>query len=209
MVIGRFLPREGRFYELFNEHAEQMVLGARELLSLMRDFSDMERRVRNIESFEKRADKITHATIDLLHTTFITPIDRDDIHQLITRMDDVLDHIEDAGQTFMMFDIHSVTPEAIRLAEICVTCCEKVQAALGLLRQKHNLKPIRALCEEIDRLESEADHVMRAAMARLFREEPDARQWIKLRAIYELMEAITDHCEDVGNVIEGIVIEST
>jgi predicted phosphate transport protein (TIGR00153 family) len=202
------MPREDRFFDLFNEHAAEIVQGARELVNLMQGFDDLARRVYNIESIEKRADKITHSAIDLLHKTFITPIDREDIHRLITRMDDILDLIEDAAQSFSMFDIRSVTPEAMRLAELCLACAEKVQAAVGLLHKPDSLRGVMGLCEEIDRLESEADHVMRAAMAKLFRDEPDVRQLIKLRAIYEIMESVTDRCEDVANIIEGIVIES-
>jgi len=202
------MPREERFFELFKQHAAEIVQGARELVGLMNGFEDLQRRVYNIESSEKRADKITRSAIDLLHKTFITPIEREDIHRLITRMDDILDLIEDAAQSFLMYDIRSVTPEAMRLAELCVSCAEKVQAAVGLLHKPDSLAQVLALCEDIDRLESEADHVMRSAMAKLFRDEPDVRQLIKLRAIYELMESVTDRCEDVANVIEGIVIET-
>jgi predicted phosphate transport protein (TIGR00153 family) len=207
-VFSRLMPREGRFFDLFNEHAAEIILGARELLELMKGFDDLPRRVYTIESIEKRADKITHAVIDLLHKTFITPIDREDIHRLITRMDDILDLIEDAAQSFSMFDIRSVTPEAMRLAELCLACAEKVQAAVALLHKPDTLAHVMGVCEDIDRLESEADHVMRAAMAKLFRDEPDVRQLIKLRTIYELMESVTDRCEDVANIIEGIVIEN-
>lgn len=207
-MFGRLMPREERFFELFKQHAAEIVQGARELVALMDGFEDLQRRVYNIESSEKRADKITRSAIDLLHKTFITPIEREDIHRLITRMDDILDLIEDAAQSFLMYDIRSVTPEAQRLAELCVACAEKVQAAVGLLHKPDGLSQILALCEDIDRLESEADHVMRSAMAKLFRDEPDVRQLIKLRAIYELMESVTDRCEDVANIIEGIVIET-
>jgi predicted phosphate transport protein (TIGR00153 family) len=207
-VFSRLMPREGRFFDLFDEHAAEIILGARELLELMKGFDDLPRRVYTIESIEKRADKITHAVIDLLHKTFITPIDREDIHRLITRMDDILDLIEDAAQSFSMFDIRSVTPEAMRLAELCLACAEKVQAAVALLHKPDTLAHVMGVCEDIDRLESEADHVMRAAMAKLFRDEPDVRQLIKLRTIYELMESVTDRCEDVANIIEGIVIEN-
>ena len=203
------MPRETRFFDLFREHAEQIVLGARELRSLMNGFEDLQHRVYNIESIEKRADKIAHAGIDLLHKTFITPIDREDIHRLITRMDDILDMIEDAAQSFLMYDIRSVTPETVRLADVCVACAEKVQAAVGCLQKKIDLPELMTICNDIDRLESEADHIMRDAMAKLFRNEPDVRQLIKFRAIYELMEAVTDRCEDVANIIEGIAIENS
>ncbi|TFW01429.1 DUF47 domain-containing protein [Oxalobacteraceae bacterium OM1] len=207
-MFGRLMPSEGKFFEMFNQHADLCVKGAREMLALMTNFDDLENRVHAIEGIEKQADKITHSTLDLLHKTFITPLDRDDIHQLITRMDDILDLLEDAAQTISLYDIKSTTAEAKRLAELCLACTEKVRQAVGLLHSMDNAKEILALCEEIDRFESDADHVMRAAMSKLFRDEPDVRTLIKLKAIYEILETVTDRCEDVANIIEGIIVEN-
>jgi uncharacterized protein Yka (UPF0111/DUF47 family) len=192
-MFGRLMPTEGKFFDLFNQHAALCVKGAQEMVGLMTNFDDLENRTHAVESLEKQADKITYATVDLLHKTFITPIDRDDIHKLITRMDDILDMMEDAAQTISLYDLQAVTPEAKRLAELCLACCEKVQQAVGLL---HNMD------------ESDADHVMRAAMSKLFRDEPDVRNLIKLKAIYEILETVTDRCEDVANIIEGIIVEN-
>jgi len=207
-MFGRLMPTEGKFFDLFNQHAALCVKGAQEMVGLMTNFDDLENRTHAIESIEKQADKITYATVDLLHKTFITPIDRDDIHKLITRMDDILDMMEDAAQTISLYDLQSVTPEAKRLAELCLACCEKVQQAVSLLHNMDNSRKIVALCDEIDRLESDADHVMRAAMSKLFRDEPDVRTLIKLKAIYEILETVTDRCEDVANIIEGIIVEN-
>ncbi|MCD6027010.1 MAG: hypothetical protein K0R08_1529 [Solimicrobium sp.] len=207
-MFGRFMPSEGKFFELFNQHAGLCVKGAKEMVALMSNFDDLEIRVYAIEGTEKQADLVTHSCIDLLHKTFITPLDRDDIHQLITRMDDILDLLEDAAQTILLYDIRQVTPEAQRLAELCLACAEKVSAAVGLLHNMDNSKEIMQICAEIDRLESDADHVMRAAMSKLFRDEPDVRSLIKLKAIYEILETVTDRCEDVANIIEGIVLEN-
>ena len=207
-MFGRLMPHEGRFFDHFKELAELIVQGSRELVALMASFDDLERRRFNIETIEKKGDKVTHATVELLHRTFITPLDRNDIHQLITNMDDILDLIEDSAQSVLMFDIRSLTTDATRLAQICVDCAEKVKAAVELLPSMRNARQILEVCGEIDRLESEADHLMRAAMAKLFRDEPDVRQLIKLRTVYELLEAMTDRCEDVANIIEGIVVEN-
>lgn len=207
-MFGRLMPTEGKFFELFNQHAELCVKGAKEMVALMGNFDDLEIRVYAIEGIEKQADTITHTCIDLLHKTFITPLDRDDIHKLITRMDDILDLLEDAGQTISLYDIQHVTPEAKRLAELCLACTERVQAAVAMLPNMDNSKEIMQICSEIDRLESDADHVMRAAMSKLFRDEPDVRNLIKLKAIYEILESVTDRCEDVANIIEGIVLEN-
>ena len=208
-MFGRLMPKEGRFFELFNEHAEQIALGSRELVALMATGDDIQRRAYAIETIEKRADKITQATIELLHTTFITPLDRDEIHQLITRMDDILDLMEDVSQSIFLYDVKQLTLEAQKLAEVCVLCCEQVRLAVSLLSNMDNAAVILKACDEIDRLESEADHIMRAAMAKLFRDEPDVRQVVKLKAVYELLETVTDRCEDVANIIEGIVLENS
>ena len=208
MGMGRLLPREGRFFDYFNEHAGHAVLAAAELKALLADLSDLEARRRNIERHEKQADQITHHTMQLLHQTFITPLDRDEIHQLITTMDDVLDLMEDIAQCLFLYDVRAVTPEAQRLAEICVACTEKVRDAVARLESMDNTDAILKLCAEIDRLEADADYVMRSAMAKLFREEPDAKEIIKQKEIYQLLESVTDKCEDIANLIEGIVLEN-
>jgi predicted phosphate transport protein (TIGR00153 family) len=207
-MFGRLMPTEGKFFELFNQHADLCVKGAREMVALMTNFDDLENRVHAIEGIEKQADKVTHSTLEMLHKTFITPLDRDDIHQLITRMDDILDLLEDAAQTISLYDIKAITPEAKRLAELCLACTEKVKSGVSLLHNMDNSREILAICEEIDRLESDADHVMRAAMSKLFRDEPDVRNLIKLKAIYEILETVTDRCEDVANILEGIIVEN-
>ena len=207
-MFGRLMPSEGKFFDLFNQHAELFVKGAKEMVGLMANFDDLENRTHAIEGIEKQADKITYQTVDLLHKTFITPIDRDDIHKLITRQDDILDLLEDAAQTVSLYDLHSVTPEAKRLAELVLACTEKVKEAVAMLHNMDNASQIVKICEEIDRLESDADHVMRAAMSKLFRDEPDVRNLIKMKAIYEILETVTDRCEDVANIIEGIIVEN-
>ncbi len=207
-MFGRLMPTEGKFFDYFIQHGELCVKGSKEMVALMTNFDDLEHRVHAIESVEKQADKVTYAALDLLHKSFITPIDRDDIHQLITRMDDILDLMEDAAQTISLYDIKAITPEAKRLAELCQACCEKVLAAVSLLHNMDNTREILAICSEIDKLESDADHVMRAAMSKLFREEPDVRNLIKLKAIYEILESVTDRCEDVANIVEGIIVEN-
>ena len=207
-MFGRLMPREGRFFELFIQHANHIIDANRELVKLMANVNDGQSMIYNIESCEKKGDKITREVIDLLHKTFITPLDRDDIHQLITRMDDILDLTEDVAQSVYLYDLRTITPDAARLAEICVACGEKVREAVSLLPSMDNAAKILAACVDIDKLESEADHVMRAAMAKLFRDEPDVWQVIKLKAIYELLESVTDRCEDVANIIEVIVVEN-
>jgi len=207
-MFGKLLPREDKFFALFIQHGDLCVKGAREMLALMSDFDDREQRVHAIESIEKQADKLTQETLELLRATFITPLNRDDIHKLISRMDDILDLLEDGGQTISLYDIQAITPEAQRLAELCLAGAEKVRQAVGLLHNMDNSAQILALCEEIDRVESDADHVLRAAISKLFRDEPDVRTLIKLKAVYEILETVTDRCEDVATIIEGIIVEN-
>ena len=206
-MFARLLPREGKFFDLFNAHAENIVAGSRELAAAMADFGEMEAHARRIDEIERAADKVTHETIALLHKSFITPIDRDQIHQLITRMDDILDLMQDVAESMLLYDIRRVTPEAAALADICLRSCERVKVAVSQLSDLKQPNAILKTCEEIDRLESDADRVMRSAVSKLFRDEPDAKTIIKLRAVYELLELITDRCEDVANIIEGIVLE--
>ena len=207
-MFGRLMPREGKFFDYFSLHADQLVLGALELRALMANVAELSERKRSIEKIEHEADKITQQTMYLLHHTFITPIDRDEIHQLITRMDDILDLMEDVSQCMFLYDIKAVTDEARKLADICLTSTEKTKAAVNQLSNLKNSDSILALCKEIDKLESDADHVMRAAMAKLFREEPDVKHLFKMKEIYQLLESVTDRCQDVANIIEGIVLES-
>jgi predicted phosphate transport protein (TIGR00153 family) len=202
------LPREGKFFDFFNQHADLAVLAAIELQALLADLTQLERRSAIIKKHEKQADHITHQTLQLLHRTFITPLDRDEIHELITGMDDILDLMEDVATCLFLYDVKAVTPDAQKLGEICVACTVKVKEAVAKLETMDNAEAILKICGEIDRLESEADYVFRTALAKLFREEPDVRQLIKLKEVYQLLELITDKCEDVANVIEGIVLEN-
>ena len=206
-MLNKLMPREGKFFDLFNAHAAQIAEGGRALAQLFTNFEAAATHAERIDVAEHSADKITHETIALLHKTFITPIDRDQIHQLITNMDDVLDLIQDTAESIVLYDIRRVSPEAQQLAQICQMTCDRVKAAVGLLANLSDSEAIMKTCEEIDRLESDADRVMRSAMSRLFREESDVKQLIKLRSIYEQLELITDRCEDVANIVEGIVLE--
>ncbi len=208
-MLGRLMPREGKFFDLFNAHAARIVEGSRELAAMMANFSDLQMYAQRIDAAERAADKVTHETVTLLHKTFITPFDREQIHSLITRMDDILDLMQDVAETVVLYDLRKITPEAKQLAEICQMCCDRVQTAVSLLTNFKQSEAIFKTCEEIDRLESDADRVMRSAMSKLFRDEADVKQLIKLRTIYELLETITDRCEDVANIVEGIVLENS
>jgi uncharacterized protein len=208
--FSRLMPREGRFFALFDQHADFVVRGSVELVELLRHFGnngDRAARVARILELEHSADRVTRETVSLLHQTFVTPLDRDDIHRLISRMDDVLDLIQDVTEALQLYDIQTLTPEAVQLAELLMECCTRMQQAVKQLGKLEDSARILKLCNEIDSLESQADTVMRTAISKLFREESDVRQLIKLETVYQLLEAATDQCEDVANLIEGVVLE--
>ena len=207
-MFGRFMPSEGKFFELFNQHAALAVETSHNLVKLITSVPDGYAYGQQVLICEKKADRITHDTIELLHSTFITPIDRDAIHTLVTTMDDILDLGEDVVETIELYGIESLTAEALQLANICVQCCEAVQKAVAYLHNMRNARDILRICGEIDKLESDADRVMRTAISKLFREEVDVKHLIKLKAVYELLETITDKCDDVANIIEGIFLEN-
>ncbi|HVW51330.1 MULTISPECIES: DUF47 domain-containing protein [unclassified Trinickia] len=207
-MFGRFMPTEGKFFEIFNEHAKCIVSASEELERLVDNLGEAEVHKQRVQANEKAADKLTHETIDLLHKTFITPLDRDEIHKLITTMDDILDLMEDVATAVSLYDVRVMPSEASQLAHICTQTAKYVQQAVNMLSDMRQARQILSACEEIDRLESEADRVLRSAMSKLFREEDDVKTLIKLKAVYELLESITDKCEDVANIIEGIVLEN-
>ena len=208
-MLRRLLRREAQFLELFNQHAAHIVEGSRELAAMLGAFTDLEAHAQRIDTAERAADKVTHEVVRLLHKGFLTPFDRDQILDLINTLDDILDLTQDVAESVALYDLKRITPETTQLAELCRMSSERVQAAVGVLNHVKQPEAIFKCCEEIDRLESDADRVLRAALSKLFREESDLKQVMKLRVIYDLLESITDRCEDAANVIEGIALENS
>jgi predicted phosphate transport protein (TIGR00153 family) len=215
MIFGKLLPRESNFFEMFNQHADRIVEAAHAFSQLVANYSDVglrEKYTQDVDNAEHAADRVTHEVNKALHKTFITPIDREQIHGLINTMDDVVDLIQDSAETMSLYDVRHMTEDIKRLTDLSVKCCERLCDAVKLLDKIADPSTAEAAlktCEEIDKLESDADRVMRSAMSKLFREEPDVREVIKLKAIYELLETITDKCEDVANLIEGVILENS
>lgn len=215
MLFGKLLPREGNFFEMFNQHAERIVEAARAFSQMVANYNDLHLREKynsDVDNAERAADRVTHEVTKTLHQTFITPLDREHIHGLINTMDDVVDLIQDSAEAMALYDIRQMTEEMTRLADLSLKCCERVRDAVKLLNQIADQPVAEAAlktCQEIDSLESDADRVLRAALSKLFREEQDVLELIKLKGVYELMETITDKCEDVANTIEGIVLENS
>lgn len=203
------MPREGRFFDYFNAHAEQVALASEQLVALMSaSLDDMPAIVATIDEIETRADKITHDTVALLHTTFITPFDRDAIHSLINNLDDIVDSIQDVAEGISLYNIRRLTPDAVQMAELTQSCADRVKQIVSLLDSMEHAGDILRTCREIEQLESDVDRVMRAALSRVFRDEREPLQVIKMKAIYEGLEKISDCCEDVSKIVEGIVLEN-
>jgi predicted phosphate transport protein (TIGR00153 family) len=184
MLFGKLLPRDGDFFQMFNQHAAYIVAAAHSFSKMVEHYADLELREkhnREVDEAERAADRVTHQVNKVLHKTFITPIDREQIHTLINTMDDVADLLQDAAETMALYDVHHMTEEIVRLTDLSVRCCERVKHAVSLL----------------------------ANVAKLFRNEQDVREIIKLKAVYELLETVTDKCEDVANIVEGIVLENS
>ena len=205
-VLRRLIPRDRRFAPLFRTQAGLCVEGVQALAQLLADVSDPGGRVRDIEAIEKRADRVVDETLALLRRSLLPPFPRAAIHGLINRLDDVLDLAEDAAQSLHLYHVTAVTADAQRLADLAVQATQKLQQAVDALCSTDDPRQALALCDEVDQLEAQADHVMRAAMSRLFREEQDARQLMKLRSIYELLEELTDKCKHAAADVEALAV---
>jgi len=205
-VLRRLIPRDPRFYPLFRTQAGLCVQGVEALAQLLANVRDPGGRVRDIEAIEKRADRVVDETLTLLRRSLLPPFPRGAIHGLINRLDDVLDLTEDAAQSLHLYHVTAITADAQRLADLGVQAARKLQQAVDALCSTDDPRNALALCDEVDELEAQADHVMRAAMSRLFREEQDARQLLKLRSIYELLEELTDKCKHAAADVEALAL---
>jgi predicted phosphate transport protein (TIGR00153 family) len=207
MAKFSFLPRQGRFFELFEESAKNAAEVAEQLLHLLNDWDNAAENVKTIIELEHAGDKLAHETIALVHSTFVTPFDREDIALLAHSLDDIVDFIEAAADAMDLYKIEEPTPRAKELADIIVQVTREVYLAMSELRQRIDLKKILQRSVEINRLENMADKVYREALAELFRDSKDIPYIIKWREIYEYMESATDRCEDVANVLEGVALK--
>ena len=206
-MFKRFLPRETSFFDFFERHAATTVKGCREFLELANSGADVGDRAKRIKEFEHEADAITHQCVEALHKTFITPFERDDIHRLISRMDDIMDYVETAAEQWLLYKLQQGGPEVKEMADVLVQATEQIKEAVHGLRDMKHGEAITVRCIDINRLENEGDQLLRKAVARLFDEEKDPIMVIKWKEIYENLETATDRCEDVANIIEGVVVE--
>ncbi|MBI5167284.1 MAG: DUF47 domain-containing protein [candidate division NC10 bacterium] len=200
----RIIPREEKFFDMFEEAARNILIGAQALCDMIEDLVDAEAKAQGIKEIEATGDRITHEIIKKLHRTFVTPIDREDIYKLTSALDDVLDLTEAAAARMALFKIKESTKEAKELCHIILKSAEEIVKAITNLRKLAN---VYDHCVEINRLENVADTVCRDAIARLFDEGFPPLEVIKWKEIYETLETATDRCEDVANIVEGVVLK--
>ena len=215
MFFSKLMPHDGNFFELFNQHAGHIVSASESFLKFIEFYNDDILRAQytqEIDRSEQACDDLVKEVNRRLHKTFITPIDRDQIFSLINTMDDVADLIQNSTEAMHLYNVKQMTPEMLSMAELCNQCCIGMRNAVGTLKDIPTPEVAKAAlktCDEIDHLESDADRLLSTAITRLFREEIEVRELIKLQRIYELLEEVTDKCEDVANLVEGIVLENS
>ena len=204
-LLQRLLPREEGFFDLFAKQAENIHEGAGALLKMLSHYTGVPEQVQSIKAIEHEGDEIAHNLLTKLNQTFITPFDREDIHELCNRLDDVIDLIDAAASRFVLYRVDSIREGTIDLVKVLVSATAEVTAAVKSLDS-----PEKALkhCIEINRYENESDRLCRTLIAQLFDEEKDSGQIIKWKEIFEVIETAVDKCEDVANVIEGVIIKS-
>jgi predicted phosphate transport protein (TIGR00153 family) len=203
-----FLPREQKFFDLFEQGAENIIKASRALKEMLDKWQFIDSCVAEITELEHEGDSITHQIISMLHRTFVTPFDREDIALLAHTMDDVLDFIHASADSMFIYKIKEPTQRARELADVIVLEAAEVGKAVGSLRHKKEFKQMMDRCVEINRLENAADRIYRAAIGELFDTTTDIAELIKWREIYEHMESATDRCEDVADVLEGVALKN-
>jgi uncharacterized protein len=204
-LLQRLLPREERFFDLFVKQAENIHAGAEALVKMLSHYTGVPEQVQSIKAIEHEGDEIAHNLLTMLNQTFVTPLDREDIHELCSRLDDVIDLIDAAASRFVLYRVDKVREGTIGLVNVLLAATEEVTAAVRALSTTENAMKH---CIEINRYENESDRFCRTLIAKLFDEEKDPVQIIKWKEIFEVIETAVDKCEDVANVIEGIVIKS-
>ena len=205
----RLLPRDESFFDDFERHAQKTVEGCRTLVEMAQGKIGAAEACPRIKAIESECDAITHHVVERLHKVFITPIDRNDIFRLISKMDDVIDFVEAASQRVALYGVDGDNKELWDLGRVLLAGSERISEAVAGMRNLKHPELILEKCVEINRLENEADVQLRAAIAKLFKEEKDPIQVIKWKEIFELLETATDRCEDVANIIEGVVLENS
>ena len=204
----RFIPREEKFYDLFEELADKIEEGSNLFLDMLLNYDSFEQRLSKLKEIEHEADIITHRTYEKMHTTFLTPIDREDIYALVNKMDSILDMTEASAIRMSLYKIKAPKEELIQQAKLLNEATAKVKQVVRGLRDMKNAKMILDACIDINTLENAGDQILRSTMANLFEREKDPFELIKWKEIFERFEEAMDVCEDVSNIVEGIVLKN-
>lgn len=202
----KFFPKEIDFFEIFDKTSLNITKAASHLVDLMENFDNLEARAKEIHEVEQDSDMLTHDIMKKLNKTFITPIDREDLYALASRMDDVIDLIWAVADRIVVFKVKEPMPEAIVMAKDILTTAEVMHKAVKKLKAK-NYAHVQEHCIEINRLENKVDRGFRDALGKLFDDVKDPILIIKWKEIYEHLEDASDRCEDVANVLEAIVLK--
>jgi len=206
-MLKRLLPRQENFFRLFQQAADKLVLAATEFTHLLQHLDNQQYYVDLIAQHEEEADHIAHASFELLHKTFITPFDRHDIHQLTSKLDDTLDLINRIAQRFPFYQLHTVPEEAIQLAHLSTEATNLLKQSIYNLHSLSNADVIFNHCQEIDHVESRAHQVVLAGEKKLFLEENDFKTFFKIKEIYGHSKMVINRCQDVANILKGIILE--
>jgi predicted phosphate transport protein (TIGR00153 family) len=201
------IPKEEKFFQLFKEMTTNIIEGAKLLKEMLDTFENPGKSQSRIKDLEHKGDSITHEIIQKLNKSFVTPLEREDIYSLASKLDDILDLIDASSQRLIMYNVEYIPSEAKSLGFIILQSCLAVDKAVAMLGKKSNEQIFEA-CVEINALENEADRVSREAIGRLFDEEKDPIQLIKWKEIYETLERATDKCEDAANILESVVVKN-
>lgn len=200
--------RDKEFWDAFSGHAQRTSKAAHLLVDMCSAPARSAELAQEIADLEHECDKITHDVVHALHQTWITPLDREEIHSLISRLDDVMDFIEAASERLNLYEIKDVRAEAVDIAKLLARACDEMVQAMPLLQNMKDARPLLDICMHLNRHEHDADQIFRRGLARLFNEGgANPIEVMKWRDILEAIETATDRCEDVGNIIEGIVLE--
>jgi uncharacterized protein len=208
-VMSAITPRSDKYFDLFNKLADCAVRCSKELamMAAVSDDDKFEAHFTEIRKIESEADEYTKEILLSLHKTYITPFDRREIRELAMAMDDIIDFMEDIPQSAKIYGRSSFTPEMVALAQILLRASEKVRDTVQMLSDMKNAERILRTCDEINMIEGEGDHVNRSGMQRLFAQESDARTIMRSKVLYDLFEEAIDSCQDVSDVIHGVVLE--
>jgi len=205
----RLIPREEKFFDLFRTQAANVVEGAKLLKDLLEDYTDVDQKRMKIEKTESIGDEIAHKIIEKLNTTFITPMDREDIHALTSALDDILDFINATAQRLQLYGVTLVTDDARALANVILRAAEETEALTDNMENLKNMKGLKERWIEVNRLENEGDKISRQAIAALFEHEKNPIEVIKWKELYEHLETAIDKCEDAANIVEAVVLKNT